>query len=647
MIKWYLSRLKVMSMQEITYRSIRKLKHRSYEKGKVKEFDDATAKLNFLPLFLEPLEGSKEEILAAADKICLDKLSILGQEINFIGWRKDPFTGNVWHQDFFTRLNYRTSEYPGDIRLVREINRHQFLPVLGVAYNLTQKEKYGKKILEIILSWISDNPRFMGIHWTSSLEKAFRIISWTIAISLMKDTLWLEIFEGKISSSIYEQCAYIDENLSLYSSGNYQLIGELTGLICGCYLLGEDANTEKWLKKSVDLLEKNIKRQFYADGVNKEQAIFYQCYTMEFYFLAQYILQLSGKRLSNEVMNMLQKGCVFLNSVSDRYGRAFHFGDEDGGKVLEILPENWILTLLFWGAMLFEDTSLIKGKNITFSHKLALLYGEKYSTKITEWQQCILPGASTKIFTEGGYWVKKVVGEDFKETIISYDFGHTGLSPLAAHGHSDILTFNLRYKDKDFFIDPGTYQFDQQQIWRNYFKSSAAHNILTINDKNQVENLGPFLWGKEPIIKLYQYSEDSIYAGHYGYKKEGVLVTRQLDFVPRQVKITDTVKRLKQNRHQVSVKIRFHLDHRVEISNVKRNIYKLEHDGTVLFLRILCRRVEDLKVTIETGQTVPVVSGWQSPAFYKLVPTDTLVVETLFENKEDEEIFTFYITTDI
>lgn len=664
MIKWYLSRLKAMTPQEITYRVLREVKYRSYEKGKVKDLDDTgPVRLNFFPLATGHLENFREEILASADRICAGQLQVFGQELQFGGWRKDPITGNVWPQDFFARLNFRSGKLPGDVKVIWEINRQQFLPLLGVAYALTGNELYGKKILEHILSWISDNPRFQGINWSSSLELALRIISWAVAISAMQGTVWLGVFEEKIAASIYEQCAYIDDNLSLYSSANNHLIGELAGLICGCYLLGSTPDTEKWLKKSVDLLEKNIKRQFYPDGVSKEQAIYYQCYTMEYYFLTQYILQLSGRSFSREVLEVLEKACGFLNVISDRHGQALHIGDEDGGKVLEVLPENWTLSLLFWGAMLTENSALVKGKNLAFSPKLALLYGAQYTEKAAQWSKALTPGAVTKVYSDGGYWVKKLVGEDFKDTLLTFDFGPIGLAPLSAHGHSDILAFTLRFKDRDFFIDPGTYKYDQEQRWRNYFKSAMAHNILTVNEQNQLENLGPFLWGPGPQVKLYEVNPDSVYAGHYGYKKEGVLITRRLDYVPRQIKITDTVKRLRQEGNLLNIQVLFHLDAEVQVSEVKRHVYKLEHSGIVLYLKMTSSFGEEWTVTVlngetaalketaatseETAMTHPVTPGWQSRGFYRLEATRTIVVGTTFDDKDKEKTFTFCITTDI
>ena len=647
MIKWYWFRLKAMTPQEVLFRFRREMRYRSYEKGKFKDFE-GLVRLNALPLSVKPLEKYREGIQAAADRASAGKLSIFGHEVSFIGWRKDPVTGNIWPQDFFSRLNYRYGQLPGDVNIMWELNRQNFLPVIGAAYALTGNERYSKRILEYMLGWIDENPRFQGINWTSALELALRMISWAMTISPLQGTQWLEIFEEKLATSIYEHCTYINENLSLYSSINYHLIGELTGLIAGCYLLGENPDTEKWLKKSIDLLEKNVKRLFYTDGVSKEQSVYYQCYTMEYCFFSQYILQLMGRSLSREVLESLHKACEFLNCISDHNGLTFQIGDEDGGKVLEILPENWILSLLSWGALLTDDPALIRCKSLVFSTKLAYLYGEYYTERFAHWREENVPGALTKVYPEGGYWVKKFIGEDMRETILTFDFGAVGLPPLSAHGHSDILAINYKYKGKNFFIDPGTYKYDQEGYWRNYFKSAMAHNILTINENNQLDNLGPFLWGKEPQRKLYQTSNDSVAAGHFAHKKEGVQVMRQIDYVPRQLKITDTVKRLRHEGKLLTVKVVFHLDAHVQVSEVKRHVYKLEHTGTVLYLRVTSNFGEDFAVTTLRGtEAQGVVRGWQSRAFYQIEPTNMLVFETMFNDADHEKQFIFYITNEL
>ena len=69
----------------------------------------------------------------------------------------------------------------GDSKVVWELNRHQWLVRLGQAYRMTGDERYAERFAATIVEWTRANPPGVGINWASSLEVAFRIISWSWA----------------------------------------------------------------------------------------------------------------------------------------------------------------------------------------------------------------------------------------------------------------------------------------------------------------------------------------------------------------------------------------------------------------------------------------------------------------------------------
>jgi hypothetical protein len=46
-------------------------------------------------------------------------------------------------------------------------------------------------------------------------------------------------------------------------------------------------------------------------------------------------------------------------------------------------------------------------------------------------------------------------------------------------------------------IDAGTYAYHEDPAWRDHFRSTPAHNTLTLDNKNQSEIQGAFLWGRK------------------------------------------------------------------------------------------------------------------------------------------------------
>src|SRR6202007_1994967 len=90
--------------------------------------------------------------------------------------------------EHWSRLNYLDPEMIGDKKIVWELNRHQYFATLGQAYWLTNDERYAETFVAHLASWMEQNPPKLGINWASSLEVAFRSISWLWALYFFKDS---------------------------------------------------------------------------------------------------------------------------------------------------------------------------------------------------------------------------------------------------------------------------------------------------------------------------------------------------------------------------------------------------------------------------------------------------------------------------
>jgi uncharacterized heparinase superfamily protein len=80
---------------------------------------------------------------------------------------------------------------------------------------------------------------------------------------------------------------------------------------------------------------------------------------------------------------------------------------------------------------------------------------------------------------------------------VFFDCADLGYGPIAAHGHADALSFTLNVGDRPVLVDAGTYDYFTHPSWREYFRSTRAHNTVEIDGVSQSESLGPFLWGRK------------------------------------------------------------------------------------------------------------------------------------------------------
>ena len=76
----------------------------------------------------------------------------------------------------------------GDHKVTWELNRHQHLVTLAKARLLSGDEKYTRELMAQWRSWIKANPYPLGINWGSTLEVAFRSLSWIWVDQLLAGT---------------------------------------------------------------------------------------------------------------------------------------------------------------------------------------------------------------------------------------------------------------------------------------------------------------------------------------------------------------------------------------------------------------------------------------------------------------------------
>ncbi|WP_027218088.1 alginate lyase family protein [Butyrivibrio fibrisolvens] len=126
------------------------------------------------------------------------------------------------------------------------------------------------------------------------------------------------------------------------------------------------------------------------------------------------------------------------------------------------------------------------------------------------------------------------------DILIGIDHAPLGYGSIAAHGHSDALSFQMFADGTRIFADPGTYIYHCDTESRNDFRRTCRHNTVCINSTDQSEMMGPFLWGRKATCTLDGFTNtediDEVMATHDGYspikhtrkftfkKKEGILL---------------------------------------------------------------------------------------------------------------------------
>jgi hypothetical protein len=130
----------------------------------------------------EHLPCEAEEIVREADEICRHRFRLLGyRDLDYgaqIDWHLDAVNGRRSPLIPWFKIDFLDFAQVGDHKVVWELSRHQHLVTLAKAWLLTNEEIYVREIFAQWYSWNSANPYPLGANWASSLEVAFRSLSW-------------------------------------------------------------------------------------------------------------------------------------------------------------------------------------------------------------------------------------------------------------------------------------------------------------------------------------------------------------------------------------------------------------------------------------------------------------------------------------
>ncbi len=535
-IHWTLSRLKAMSPSEVGFRVGRKIQGTVERAGIGLARPSVPAGQCGKPWLTRlPREFDIERYRRAADCVLdgkFDVFSLRGVELGFPPrWNVDPRTGIEAPLVFGKDLNYRDPALVGDIKYLWEPNRHLELVTLAQAWHLTREERYAVGCRTLLDSWFSQCPYPRGVNWCASLEHAVRLVNWSFAWFLLGGDA-AAIFEGAAGiafrkrwlESIYQHCHFIPRHWSRHSSANNHLLGEATGLFVGALTWPLWRESAEWARQARAELEREALAQTFADGVNKEQAIWYHHAVADMMLVAGLVARANDRDFGKEYWGRLEVMLEFIASVMDVGGNVPLIGDADEGVLVRFVPgpgaTDVFRSLLASGAVLFDRPAL-RAKSGVFDDKSRWLLGDVGAAAYA----CIDASRAFPVrraFPEGGYFI---LGEDFetpREVRLVADAGPLGYLAIAAHGHADALAFTLSVAGKPMLVDPGTFSYSAQP-WRRYFRSTAAHNTVVVDDQDQSQYGGSFLWLEHAnaVVETFRASgdEQTLTAHHEGYRR--------------------------------------------------------------------------------------------------------------------------------
>jgi glycosyltransferase involved in cell wall biosynthesis len=438
---------------------------------------------------------AESKIIAEAQAIVAGKFDLLGfKGLSFgepINWHLDPVSGKSGQRKHWSRIDYLNADSVGDHKIIWELNRHQYFVRLGQAYWLTKDEQYAETFVNHLNAWMDQNPPKRGINWASSLEVAFRSISWLWAFYFFKHSpSFTAATFTRALKFLFLHARHLETYLSTYFSPNTHLTGEALGLFYLGTLLPEFKQAERWREKGQAVLIEQLPIQIRDDGVYFEQSSYYQRYTTDFYTHLLLLSRLNGRHLGSDVERKLNAMLDHLLYITRPDGSTPLFGDEDGGRLVKLdqSATNDFRAALATGAAMFRrgDYKFVARDLKQETYWLVGPVGALAFDKLGSRE----PLAQSKAFSNGGYYVMRD-GWHKEANYLLFDCGPHGTANCG-HAHADSLSIECTAKGQPVLVDSGTYTYTGAD--RNSFRESRAHNVLLIDGESSPQPDGPFTW---------------------------------------------------------------------------------------------------------------------------------------------------------
>ncbi|THF75347.1 alginate lyase family protein [Cohnella fermenti] len=377
-----------------------------------------------------------------------------------------------------------------DLEFTWILNRHWHMEDLGKAYLLTGREEYVHTFARHFEEWLVQNSPPAEVPYEEAtyfqrpgpwrlLETGLRVQSWIWTYRMVESSPRLsDSFRERFFSALAEHADYLVRFLGS-AEINHAIMHMQSLFMIGAFH-AEHPRSPLWRQLAAERLELCMARQVGDEGVQSELTTHYHNGSIGM-FGTPYLLALkTGFEFPEEYGRKLARMGAFTEAAIRPDGQATPIGDSDwishGRKPLGLL-----------GAILGDKALLAAGE---VSEELLWHFGADVYLQMRDSQAAFSPGTVSRAFEQTGYYFVKSEGQH-----LFFDAAGMG----GAHGHADALSLEWMWRGQLIFADPGRYTYEEGE-WRHYFKSTRAHNTVTVDGQDQTPYVATQRWG-EPVAE--------------------------------------------------------------------------------------------------------------------------------------------------
>jgi uncharacterized heparinase superfamily protein len=566
----------------------------------------------------ESLREPGERLIAEADEILRGRVDILGSGPTEIGpdvdWHLDFKSGYRWPESFFMDIEVTRLDDASDAKVPWDLSRSHHLLTLARAARLTGEERYAREVERQLASWLTANPTGIGINWAQPMEIALRAVNWVWILRTLEPGFPIgSSLRQRVLTSLQSHGRHVSMTLegTPYLRSNHYL-SDILGLLVLGAVLDDDLRASRWLSYARRAFERAMQAQVLDDGMSFEASVGYHGMVLEMFLLAWLTAAWRGVPLSARYKARLKRMLTASRVLRHPDGRVPLFGDVDNGRVLPgsfARPPSHDAILGLGAAILGLDRQFDGEPSPEVAWTLGVSAWKALAGRPID--QTTVP----RSLPDGGIYVLQQ--PPWRAVVRCGGVGQNG---NGGHSHNDVGSYEL-IRGARFVVDPGNYAYTFDPQARNAFRSTRAHNTITI-DGEEINPLPAQLFRlpqfAHPVVNRWKPEAPQLLdIEHDGYRRlAGAPRHRRcFDLVAdgAGLTITDTIEGTGTHRLESNI----HLAPDVDVELVAPREIKLRHaSGEQIMVRL-----------VGEGVTSAIRDDWVAPQYGTRERSKVLVVE--------------------
>lgn len=421
----------------------------------------------------------------AIRRLTAGEMPYFGRTWQRVGWpprfNHDPVHGIDWPTGRHWTTYHQFDATLRDIKLVWEPSRFAAAFTLGRDAVRNPDGPAAPLFWEMLAAWDRQNPFGSTVAWANGQECAFRVMAWLFAAAATIEHAPPGAPQ-RLTELIAHSARLIDVALD-YARGqkNNHAVSEAAVLWMTGQLFPELCDAARWRDKGRAVLIEEVRRQVYSDGSYVQHSVIYHRVMLDVCLWAMSLGRRARDPLAELEAPVTRALDWLLMMIEPTSGDAPNYGPNDGSRVLplsctdyrDFRPVAQALHALVRGSRAFPPG--------IWDEQMLWTVGPKSLGAPVAPDQA----RRTREAPDGGYF--PMAGPRTWGVIRIHSYRDR---PAQA----DMLHLDWWLDGVNVLRDGGTFMYHAEPPWNRWFSSTAAHNAVEVDRRDQMEAGPNFLW---------------------------------------------------------------------------------------------------------------------------------------------------------